>query len=173
MTTTLQNIGFIVSKVAPLLGSLIPIPGASAAITLLSDAFGATGIDDLYNKINSDPTAMVKIAQIEADNKETLHALNNQIILGKIQYQEQLAEIDSSDRVNARARELAKKGRDYMPPCIAGAIILGLIIIIVLIALWNIPSQEITVLSVIATMLARELKSVVDYYFGGSSDDNP
>lgn len=169
----IQTIANIVSKSAPLLGSLIPIPGAAVVLELLSSAFGANSNEDLLSKMVADPEAAVKIAQIEAEHKVKLQELNNSLEESKLNAKTQVLQALVADRSSARDREidLDKAGtRDYTQQFLILAIITAIIIIIVILGFGKIDSNEITILSVIATMLAREIKSIIDYYFGGSLD---
>jgi len=62
-----------VAKFAPLLGDLLPIPGAGIAGKLIADALGVPGNPDaVAEAMKKDPAAGIKLAKIEADNKAAL-----------------------------------------------------------------------------------------------------
>ncbi|MDX8409795.1 MAG: 3TM-type holin, partial [Mariprofundales bacterium] len=66
----LSTIGRTVAQFAPMLGKLLPIPGAGIAGDLIASAFGVDNTPDaIHGAIASDPAAATKLAQIEADNR--------------------------------------------------------------------------------------------------------
>ncbi len=90
---------------APLLGSVIPTPGAGAIINEIISAFGgnnSTTAQDLINKIQSDPNATVKLKQIEADRQVELLQIKKDMASAKFASQQSLAETDLQNTENAR-----------------------------------------------------------------------
>jgi len=70
-----KELGSMVGKYAPLIGNLLPIPGAGVAGTLLAAAFGTDKTPDaIHAAIKADPEAAIKLAKIEADNRVALQA---------------------------------------------------------------------------------------------------
>jgi len=70
-----KDLGKTVGKYAPLIGNLLPIPGAGIAGTLLAAAFGTENTPDaIHAAIQADPDAAIKLAKIEADNHAALQA---------------------------------------------------------------------------------------------------
>jgi len=68
-----KDIGETVGKYAPMLGDLLPIPGAGIAGKLIGAALGCDSTPDaIHAAIQADPQAAVKLAQIEADNRALL-----------------------------------------------------------------------------------------------------
>lgn len=68
-----KDLGKTVGQFAPLLGDLLPIPGAGIAGKLIASALGVDNSPSaIHEAIKSDPDAAVKIAKIEADNKALL-----------------------------------------------------------------------------------------------------
>jgi len=62
-----------VGKYAPLLGSLLPIPGAGVAGKLIAAALGVDNNPDaVAQAMQTDPEAGIKLAKIEADNRAEL-----------------------------------------------------------------------------------------------------
>jgi len=62
-----------VGKFAPLLGDLLPIPGAGVAGRLIASALGVDHSPDaVAQAMRTDPDAGVKLAKIEADNRAEL-----------------------------------------------------------------------------------------------------
>ena len=70
-----------IASAAPLLGRLLPIPGAGVAGDLIAAAFGTKNDpESLEVAINADPNAVLKLREIE-DNNRTL--LQQQLILAE------------------------------------------------------------------------------------------
>jgi len=70
---TLADLGHTVAQFAPLLGKLLPIPGAGIAGDLIASAFGVKNDPQaIAMAVNNDPDAAVKLAKIEADNRALL-----------------------------------------------------------------------------------------------------
>jgi len=68
-----SEVGKKVAKFAPILGDLLPIPGAGVAGRLISAALGVENTPDaIHNAIKTDPDAAIKLAQVEADNRALL-----------------------------------------------------------------------------------------------------
>lgn len=68
-----KDVGKSVAQFAPMLGSLLPIPGAGMAGQLIANAFGTENTPDaIHNAIKADPDAAIKLAKIEADNSTML-----------------------------------------------------------------------------------------------------
>jgi hypothetical protein len=61
----LKTLGQTVAKYAPLLGEIIPIPGARAVTQIIANEFGgsAENPDDLVKRITADPQAQIKLAE--------------------------------------------------------------------------------------------------------------
>jgi len=70
-----KSLGKTVGQFAPMLGELLPIPGAGIAGKLIATALGVDNTPDaIHNAIKNDPEAAIKIAKIEADHAEALQA---------------------------------------------------------------------------------------------------
>jgi len=81
-----KELGRTVASFAPLLGKLLPIPGAGIVGDLIASAFGTSNTPDaIHAAIKADPEAATKLAKIEADNRallqqQLLTAENNRIM---------------------------------------------------------------------------------------------
>lgn len=65
-----DEVGRLIAKSAPLIGKLLPIPGAGIVGDLVASAFGVENTPDaIHQAITSDPQAAIKLARIEADNR--------------------------------------------------------------------------------------------------------
>ncbi len=62
-----------VADAAPIMGKLLPIPGAGVAGALIAAEFGTKAEPQaVFNKIKKDSTAAVRLAEIEKNNREML-----------------------------------------------------------------------------------------------------
>ena len=68
-----KDLGKMVAQFAPLLGDLLPIPGAGIAGKLIASAFGCDNTPDaIAQAIAADPDAGIKLATIESNNRAAL-----------------------------------------------------------------------------------------------------
>jgi len=71
----LSDLGAHVADFAPLLGKLLPIPGAGIAGDLIAAAFGTENEPDaIMAAIKADPDAGIKLAAIESNNKAAIES---------------------------------------------------------------------------------------------------
>lgn len=141
-----MNLGEIVSKYAPLLGSVIGGPAGGAIGTLVAAQFGADPNDaeDLVKRIEGDPEAATKLMQLQ------------------LTYWTDLVKLDNEDRANARNREI--QVRDKIPAILA----IGFLFIyagIQFYAVYNADSSN----DIISARVQDILMLIVAYYFGSSA----
>ena len=68
-----KDVGKLVGEFAPILGDLLPIPGAGIAGKLVAQALGTDNTPDaIHAAIKADPEAAIKLAKLEADNRALL-----------------------------------------------------------------------------------------------------
>jgi len=66
----LSDLGELIADAAPLLGKLLPIPGAGIAGELIAAKFGTKNDPDaIAAAIKADPNAAMKLAEIESNNQ--------------------------------------------------------------------------------------------------------
>jgi len=71
----LSDLGEMIADFAPLLGKLLPIPGAGIAGSLIASAFGTKNEPSaIASAIKADPNAALKLAEIENTNKTALES---------------------------------------------------------------------------------------------------
>lgn len=150
--TTLESIGSLIAKSAPLLGSVLGSPLAGIGISLLSSVFGVDSADSnkLLEAIKNDPDAILKIKQLEYSHKAALL---------DIQSKNYATEVD--DRKNARNREIVL--RDHVPTFLA----LGFLIIYALIQIYCVTHDN-SVNDIISARLQDILIMIISYYFGSA-----
>jgi hypothetical protein len=164
---SLINIASLIEKVAPLLASVITGPAGIAvtAISLVANLFGANpkDPDDIIAKMTADPTAALKLKQLEIDHEEFLVKSKNDALAGEY-----------SDRASARELDeayIAKTGHENF------MIIFLVVMLFASIAagIYCMIEYNNAVSETIAFMLGtfrEELKNVYNMYFGGSIGDD-
>lgn len=144
----------LVKTVAPVLGSAISStnPLAGIGISLISHAFDANESDsnDIFNKIQYDPDATIKLKKIEYDHQE---------VLLKISSENFKTEVD--DRKNAR--DMSVKLHNYVPTIIA----IGYCLTYLVIQFYCIIHPQ-TNTDVISARLHDGLMMILAYFFGAS-----
>ena len=94
----LSDLGAFVADAAPLLGKLLPIPGAGIAGELIAAKFGTKNEPAaIAEAIKADPNAAMKLAEIESNNRT---ALEGQVIAAETK---RLGEINATMRTEANS----------------------------------------------------------------------
>jgi hypothetical protein len=157
----LSDLGKTVAKYAPLLGSVLPIPGGSVIGQAIASAFGGDikNTDDLINRISLDPNAAVKLKEIESNERIEIERL----AVNKLQ-------ISANDLSSARDRE--KSVRDKIPAMLAiiftisYMVYLIFMLIIVYIGAANADEKEIMKMALMGLSNAQMV--ILTYYYGNS-----
>ena len=142
----------IISKAAPILGSILLSPMSGVALSFLANAFGVNSKDvkAITQAIENDPESDIKLRQIELQHTQTL---------AEIASQNYLAEVD--DRKSARAREISI--RDYVPTILAVGYLLNYAFI-----QFYCLAHPSSVVDVISARYQDVLIIIMGYYFGSS-----
>lgn len=152
----------IVSKAAPLLGSVLGGPFASTAIALIAQVFGvnSTDLNRLAGALTSSPDTAVKLKQLETDHADTLAKLAEQHF--------ETATLDKQD-----ARKLAElEDASYKRFLKFMAVLVTIGFFSVLFAVFlplPISSEEKNLLSLLVGMLASKWQTIIDFFFGSST----
>lgn len=104
---SLESIGNVIAKAAPLLASALLSPAAGAVVGMITSVFGgdSKNTGDLLKRIATDPESAIKLAQIQSDNIVKLQEFK----LDKLQMQ--LDDVDSArNREVSLAEQHAKTG---------------------------------------------------------------
>jgi hypothetical protein len=149
----------VVSKVAPLLGSVLGTPLAGVAISLMSQAFGVnpSDLNALNNAISESPEAAIKLKTLEYEHAETLA---------------KIASTDYDTEVEDRkdARELAKTVdyKDFlrhMAYIVTAGFFCALLLLFCPIPI-NPQGREL--LSMLVGMLVSKWQTIIDFFYGSS-----
>lgn len=159
-----KKLGQAIAEHAPLLGAVLPIPGAKVVCTAVAEAFGADDNDpaDIAAKIAAaGPEAYVKLREIETAHAEEI---------GKLAQAQMVSEL--ADRQDARQRELALAGstgrRDWMQLALATAIVVGFLAICVVVFRTGVKTEMKDLAMVVIGVIAKIVSDIYAYYFGSS-----
>jgi len=152
-----MNLNDIVSKSAPLLGSMLGSPLAGIGVSWLANLFGADpkNTQDIIDKITADPEAILKLKTLEYQHKEELE---------KIAVSAYQVEVD--DRKSARDREVSL--HDYVPTILA----VGFLCNYAIIQLYCVTHPG-NANDIISARLQDVLIMIISYYFGSSHREKP
>lgn len=166
-----SDIGGIIGKAAPVVGTLLGGPAGAAVGALVASALGTSNDPDAVSAaLASDPGALARVQELQINAKVQLQQLavtaeNNRLQAEAIQYAAEAADRDS-------ARQLAAtQTRDFIRPAITVILLLGALSILVCIftgvgleALQN-PVAASTI-SLLIGLWFSELKQTLGFYFG-------
>jgi hypothetical protein len=160
MSEAFSELSTLISRYAPLVGSLVSIanPLAGFAVANIAKLFGVNyqdGSKALIDKINNDNDAENKLKSLE------------------IQYQQILSTSIIQDKESARTREekiteILHK-RDYVMEGIAIAVVVGYFAMCCLTVFYSIPLADHDMLNMLFGQLMGGFMMVLSYYFGSSN----
>ena len=155
--TTLENVAQLVSKSAPLLGSVLGSPLAGIGISLLSNLFNVDPhqTDKLWQALSNDPDVDSKLKQLEYEHQEALQ---------QIAHADYQTEVE--DRQNARLREMTIK--DWVPTILALGFLMFYGAMQFYCVMNNNPQDDI-----ISARFQDILIMIISYYFGSSHKEKP
>lgn len=156
-----------VAKFAPLLGSVLPIPGGTVIGEIIAHEFGgdASNLDDLANRIVTDPNAQLKLVEIQNNTKVQLQQLSVQNIQNQLAAQTAIIESDRLDRANARQNN----ARSYMPEIVTFLIFTGFIGACYMLISGNAPKADQQVIFMMLGTISTAFGGAVTYWLGSSN----
>lgn len=166
-----KDVGSKIADAAPLLGSLFgPVgTGIGAGIKLLASAFGLKESETTPEKINAllstDPTAALKLAEIESSNKIELQKL---VI--------EAERMRLADVADARGREVkivqSTGGRDWNLYALAWLVVFGFFLLCYALMRVSLPAGSNEVVFMLFGSLATGFGTVLQYFFGSSKSSS-
>jgi hypothetical protein len=152
-----MNLNDIISKSAPLLGTLLGSPLAGIGISWIASLFGAdpNNTQDIIDKITKDPESAIKLKALENQHEEELR---------KISVSNYQVEVD--DRKNAREREIAL--HDNVPTVLA----IGFLVCYAAIQFYCVIHTN-SENDIISARFQDVLIMIISYYFGSSNKEKP
>ena len=166
-----SKVAGLVKTAAPLLGTCIGGPVgtlAGGAISLIASAFGVKDTENpkaIYEAIKADPQSIVKLKEIE---------LNNKTELGKLALQSDQAYL--ADTQNARKaqtdREAATGQKDINLYVLAWTIVCGFFGMTGVLTFVKLPPDSTGVVFLLFGALVAGFTQVVNYFFGSSKSSS-
>jgi len=166
-----SDVGNIIGRAAPVVGTLLGGPAGAAVGALVSSALGVQNDPESVNAaLASNPDAIVRIQELQTNAKVQLQQLavtaeNNRLQAEASQYAAEAADRDS-------ARKLAAaQPRDIIRPTITILVLCGALFMVLAVFLgWSSemlkdPVASLTVGTMIGVFFG-ELKQVMGFYFG-------
>lgn len=151
----LSDLGKTITKYGvPLLGGIVGGPAGLALGHVIAAQFGGSvetseGIEQLSQKIQSDPEAPMKLAELQS------------------KYELELVRLSNADLDSARKREMEVK--DWMPAVLSLIVTIGFFSSIVAIMYIRQDADDKEVLFMMLGGLGSAFTSVIAYYFGSSA----
>ena len=163
----------IISKIAPVLGAVIPLPGAAPIMNLVSAAFGGSSSDDdLASKISSDPDAVVKLKEIEENTKIQLQQIAAQ--QAQAQITAQTAAIESDERDRANARQMAVETKSSVQKVLVAFLSLFIGMLVAFLCKYGLPddSASNSILFMLIGQLSAGFGMALNFFFGTSASSS-
>lgn len=166
-----SDIGNLVGKAAPMVGTLLGGPAGAAVGSLVATALGTNNDPDSVNAILAgNPEALVKIQELQLNAKIQLQQLlvtaeNNRLTAEGAQYS-----AEAADRANARSLAAAQPN-DMVRPVLTMVVLGGSLFVVVAILMgWaNSVITDATAALTVGTVLGIWLgmtKEVMGFWFG-------
>lgn len=155
----IKGLGNFVAKSAPVLGAALTASGVGAPVGLILSGLGAlfggsSDPDKIYQNMQGDPEASLKLRQYELQHEEVLY---NSVV---------------NDRISARERESnivkATGKRDWVLDSIALFMIIGFFSLTVFLCFSKIDNSVQDVLYILIGQMSGSFVLVMSYYFGSS-----
>lgn len=166
-----SDIGSIVGKAAPMVGTLLGGPAGAAVGALVASALNVSSDPESVSAaLSASPDALVRVKELQLNAEVQLQQLAVQIETARIQADGAQYVAEAADRNSAR-NLAASQPRDVIRPAVTVILLLGALSILVCIfsglgleALQN-PVAASTI-SLLIGLWFSELKQTLGFYFG-------
>lgn len=171
---SLEALGNLIAKSAPLLGGVLAGPAGAAIGSVIAAKFGGNMNDpnDLINRIEGDPDAKIKLLEIQSNNEVELQRIHMVMVENELKYAYLEIESDHQDRSSARQREaaLAQAGqRDYTPAVLAYLLTLGVFVALYYLFTQGVPTDNKELIVSIISAMTTVWVAAMAYYHGSSA----
>lgn len=170
-----SDIGSLVGRAAPIVGTLLGGPAGAAVGALVASALNVSNDPDSVNAaLAASPDALVRIQELQVNARVQLEQLAVQIETTRIQAEGAQYSAEAADRDSAR-QLAASQTKDMIRPAITLIMLLGTVGIVGAVFLgWNRdiitdPVASLTVGTVMGFWFG-ELKQVMGFWFGMTKD---
>lgn len=166
-----SDIGGIIGKSAPLVGTLLGGPAGAAVGALVANALGVNSDPDAVNSaLANDPDAYAKVVELQLNAKVELERLTVQLKIAEIQAEGAQYVAEAADRDSAR-KLAATQPNDLVRPVLTMIMLGGSLFVVVAILLgWaNEAITNTTAALTVGTVLGLWLgmtKEVMGFWFG-------
>jgi len=163
-----KDLAGVVGKAAPIVGGLLGGPLGATAGGLIAKALGVAPFPDaIADVLKNDPTAALKLADLQSNERLRLAELTNQHFEIEARVAEAALTADNDDRASARAREIA--AHDTTPRNLAYSVTAGLFLMIAVILFRGLPVEGRDAILMLLTAMVSGWTAIMAYYFGSSS----
>lgn len=154
---------------APLIGTVLGGPAGSAIGSIIAAEFGgnSNNLDDLVSKINSDPNAASKLAEIQSNQKIQLQNIAMQMAANDLKAETDRQAIAADD--SASARKMKADTKSYMPEMMSVIIMLGMSVCIWIASQVNEPANNQDILYMLFGSVSSAFGAVVQFWLGSSA----
>lgn len=166
-----SDIGNIIGKSAPLVGTLLGGPAGGAVGALVANVLGVKDDPDAVNSaLAANPDALVRVQELQLNAKVQLQQLAVQAETMRIQAEGAQYAAEAADRDSAR-QLAAKQSNDFVRPALTFILLFGAFAILVCI-FTGVARESLTdpvALSTVSMLIALwfgELKQTLGFYFG-------
>lgn len=159
-----KDIGkFAVGNGAKLLGGVLGGPVGAKVGTIISTALGVEDEPDkVYEHLQSNPDAILKLKEIEANHEVELQKL------GLAELQARLVDVQSA---RGREVEITKTTgkRDFLMVSLGGTVVIGFFASYIISLFSNLPQANIVLITSFASTLQAGFITVLTYFYGSSA----
>jgi len=169
----LKEFGSKIASIAPMLGGAFLGPAGAAGGALLKVIAGAFGLkddakpDEIYQAIQADPEAMIKLKELELKHTEVIARLNQEWRIKQL-------ESDLENVRSARGREVdvtkATGKKENSLYVLAWLVVIGFFVSFAVVICFDMPTSEVakTSISILLGALIASYRDVMNYFFGSS-----
>ncbi len=152
----------------PLLGSAVAGPAGYAIGQIVASEFGGDAKNplSLADKIEGDPNAHVKLAEIESNQKVQLQNIAMLMAENDLKFETQQMEIDFQNTKSARENNAQTKS--WMPEILSGLIIIGFFGCVYWIAAYPQDKSDSEILYMLLGSVSMSFGAVINYWLGSS-----
>lgn len=171
---SLETLGKLVAKAAPLLGGVLAGPAGAVIGSIVAAKFGSDINDpqDLITRIEADPEAQLKLLEIQSNNEVELQRLYVVMAENSLKYACLEKESEYKDRDSARTREatLARADkRDITPAALAYTLTVGVFAALYYLFTHTVPAENKDLIVSIVSALSTVWIGAMAYYHGSSA----
>lgn len=164
------DVSKLVGGAAPILGTLLGGPAGAAVGGLIASALGTSGdADAVHAAISADPTAALKLATVESDNKVKLQGMMLDHADRLVAADTAQMQADVDDRKSAREREVSV--RDRTPAVLGWTVVIASVALGVAVVSGYV-TKDPALAGIVGTVIGSvfsEAKQVLNYFFGSNS----